>query len=376
MQRIPVAGPWITEKEIQYVTEAVTTAWYEAAGEPVSRFETAFSQYVDRQVAIALPSCTAGLHLVLAALGVGAGDEVIVPDLTWIATSAPISYVGATAVFADVDPQSLCLTNSSVEACLTSRTKAVIAVDLYGAMPDMAGLQELADQHGIWLIEDAAEAIGSSFAGRKAGGFGCASVFSFHGSKTMTTGEGGMLVTDDVLLRDRIDVLRDHGRRPGDRAFNNSEVAFKYKMTSLQAALGLAQLERIEELLTRKREIYSWYSERMTGVPGLTLSTSSMPDEVVWWMVTAQVDPALGWDKDSLQEALSTAGIDSRPLFRPLSSLPAYVNTDEARAAKKRNRVAYASSPYGLNLPSALSLTEADVDRVCHELTHLVTQAR
>ena len=220
---------------------------------------------------------------------------MIVPDLTWIATSAPITYVGATPVFADVDPQTLCLTTSSVAACISSRTKAVIAVDLYGAMPDMVRHQELADQHGIALIEDAAEAIGSAFAGRKAGGFGKASVFSFHGSKTMTTGEGGMLVTDDVESGHRIDVLRDHGRRPGDRAFNNSEVAFKYKMTALQAALGLAQLERIDELLARKREIHAWYSERLDSWPA-SPSTRAHPltRSFGGWPVSSWIQPSGG----------------------------------------------------------------------------------
>jgi len=372
MNRIPVAGPWITEKEISYVTKAVTEAWYEHANDPINAFQSAFADYVERRFAIALPSCTAALHLALSALDIREGDEVIVPDLTWIASSAPISYVGATAVFADVDSTSLCLTPATVEACLSPRTRAVIAVDLYGAMPDMARLQELTDRHRITLIEDAAEGLGSSIGGRKAGGFGRASAFSFHGSKTMTTGEGGMLVTDDEDLARRVDVLRDHGRNPRDRAFNNSEVAFKYKMTALQAALGLAQLERIEELLARKREIYKWYQEGLSELAGVELTASPQPEDIVWWMVTVKLDPALGWDKDSLQSALSDAGVDSRPAFRPLSSLPAYAHSPEATAAQQRNTVAYAISPFALNLPSALSLTRDDVDRVCQDLVRIL----
>jgi perosamine synthetase len=367
LERIPVAGPSISETEIAYVTAAVTDAWYGRAGEPVAAFESAFASYVGRKHAAALPSCTAGLHLMLAASGIGPGDEVIVPDLTWIATSAPVSYVGATPVFADVDPRTLCITAESIEACLSSRSRAVIAVDLYGAMPDMTAIRLLADRAGLVLIEDAAEAVGSRFGHALSGSFGRASVFSFHGSKTMTTGEGGMLVTDDQQLIDRINVLRDHGRAVGDRAFNNHEVAFKYKMSSLQAALGLAQLERIDELIEKKRSLHRWYVERLTGRPDLSVYAVDDPG-VVWWMTSIQLDPETGWDKDMLQERLSTAGIDSRPIFRPLSSLPAYADNQQSQVARERNIVAYQLSPYGLNLPSALSLTESHVDRVCSEL--------
>jgi perosamine synthetase len=367
LERIPVAGPSISDREIAYVTAAVTEAWYGRAGEPVTHFEAAFAEYVGREHAAALPSCTAGLHLALAALDIGPGDEVIVPDLTWIATSAPISYVGAIPVFADVDPTTLCITADSIEACLSERTRAVIAVDLYGAMPDMAAIQQLLDSRGVVLIEDAAEAIGSTRDGAPSGSFGRISAFSFHGSKTMTTGEGGMLVTDDATLFERINVLRDHGRAVGDRAFNNHEVAYKYKMSSLQAALGRAQLERIDELIDKKRALHRWYDERLRGMPGLTLYSVDDPG-VVWWMTSIHLSPDSGWDKDSLQDRLAESGIDSRPLFRPLSSLKAYADYEQALAARERNTVAYRLSPYGLNLPSALSLTEAQVDRVCGEL--------
>lgn len=370
-RHIPVAGPSITELEIKRVLEAVAHAWYEDANRPVTEFESAFARYVGRQHAVSLPSCTAGLHLALAALGIGPGDEVVVPELTWIATSAPISYVGAHPVFADVDPTSLCLSAESVAACLTPRTKAVIAVDLYGAMPDMDGLAALADQAGIFLIEDAAEALGSQVGGQRAGSFGTVSVFSFHGSKTLTTGEGGMLVTDDDELLQRVNVLRDHGRRPGDRAFNNAEVAFKYKMSGLQAALGSAQLERVDQLLEGKRHIHRWYDDRLSGRADLQVHTSDNPG-VVWWMTSASIAPETGWDKDRLQAALSRANIDTRPVFRPLSSLPAYSDTPEGRRARDANPVAHRVSPWAINLPSALSLTETDVHRVCDELSRVL----
>ncbi len=360
MRRIPVAGPWITDKEVAYVTRAVQEAWYDHASDPVAAFESAFADYVGRRFAISLPSCTSAIHLALASAGIGPGDEVIVPDLTWIATAAPATYLGARTVMADVDPRSLCLTPAAVEACLTPSTRAIIAVDLYGEMPDLEQLERLAAEHDLVLIEDAAEAIGSRRGGRPAGAFGWASVFSFHGSKTMTTGEGGMLVTDDEALVERAGVLRDHGRRPGDRAFNNSEVAFKYKMSGLQAALGLAQLERIEELAERKREIHRGYAQHLGDAAGVSLLTSENPG-TVWWMSTLVIDEYTGWDKDTLQDALAQVGVDTRPGFRPLSSLDAYAGTEEAVLAGERNVAAYGISHRLLNLPTALSLQEEDV---------------
>lgn len=370
--RVPVAGPWITDKEVAYVAEAARHAWYEQAGTWHARFEQAFAGYLGVRHAVALPSCTAGLHLALLALGLGPGDEVIVPDITWIASSAPVDYVGATPVFADVDARTWCLDPAACEACITPRTRALLPVDLYGNMPDMDALAALAARHGLAIVEDAAEAIGSTYKGRLAGSFGRLGVFSFHGSKTLTTGEGGLLVTDDEALHARVQVLRDHGRRPGDRAFFNAEVAHKYKMSALQAALGLAQLERLPELLARKDAIFEWYRERLGHVPGLTLNHAEPGTRSTWWMVTVLLDPSFGLDKDTLQARLGSLGIDTRPFFRPLSSLPAYAQRPEAVQARARNRVSYALSPYGLNLPSALTLTEAQVERVCHALLELI----
>lgn len=373
--RIPVSGPWITEKEIAYVTDAVTNAWYANANSFNRRFEAAFAAYVGRRHAIATPSCTSAIHLSLMALGVGPGDEVIVPEATWIASSAPIDYVGARPVFADVDPASWCLTAATIERALTPRTTAVVVVDLYGNMPDYGPIERLCRERGIGLVEDAAEAIGSTYRGRRAGSIGDTSTFSFHGSKTLTTGEGGMLLTDDDELYRRCLVLQDHGREPGDTFFVNRQVGYKYKMSSLQAALGLAQLERVDELVARKREIFDWYRRRLGGDPRVALN--SQTDDVLnsYWMVTAIVDPSLGLEKRAILSGLSDAGIDGRPFFHPLSSLPAYARTPEAARAQAANPTAYRIAPYGVNLPSGFNMTPVLVDRVCDALLGLLRSA-
>jgi perosamine synthetase len=362
-ERIPISGPSITDREIAYVTEAVSTAWYANHNAFHARFEAAFADYVGRRFAIATPSCTAALHLTLAALGIGPGDEVAVPDITWIASSAPISYVGATPLFVDVDEESWCMDAASLQRAITPRTKALIVVDLYGNMPDMDAIRAVADDRGIAVIEDAAEAIGSEYHGAKAGSFGVASTFSFHGSKTLTTGEGGMLVTDDPRLHERILFLRDHGRPAGDRMFWNTEVAFKYKMSSMQAALGLAQLERVEELVARKREIAGWYRHELDGLDGVTFNSEAAGVKNTYWMNTVIVDAI---DKLALNEYMAERGVDCRPFFHPLSSLPAYASHRDANTG--RTPVSYRLSPHGLNLPSALNLTQAQVRRVCATL--------
>ena len=373
-ESIPVSGPWITQKEIAYVTDAVTNAWYGNANTYHARFERAFVDYLGVRFAICLPSCTSAIHLSLLALGVGPDDEVIVPDATWIATAAPISYVGATPVFADIDPKTWCLSSESFEECITQKTKAVIPVDLYGNIPDMDGILDVAKRHDIAIIEDAAEAIGSEYLGKKAGSFGDTGVFSFHGSKALTTGEGGMLVTDREDIYHRVLFLRDHGRKPEDKMFWNTEVAYKYKMSSMQAALGLAQLERIEELVERKRKIFDWYRQELAEVAGMALNYEAPGTKNTYWMVTAIVDKRFGTKKERLMELMSQKNIDCRPFFYPLSSLPAYEHLDQAREARQRNQISYQISPYGINLPSGMNMTEEKVRYVCAVLKRIVSE--
>jgi perosamine synthetase len=375
MKRIPVAGPWITEREVQYVADAAAHDWYEQAGTYCRRFERAFADYVGSRHAVSVPHCTAAIHLSLAALGVGPGDEVIVPDVTWIASAAPIKYVGAETVFADIDPVSWCLSAESFERRITARTKAVIPVELYGNLPDMDAIRALADKHQIAVIEDAAEAFGSTYRGRRTGSMGDTGVFSFHGSKTLTTGEGGMLVTDRDDLHQRVLSLRDHGRPPGDTGFYNQEVAFKYRLSGVQAALGLAQVERGDELVARKREIFSWYQEELGDLPGVSLNAETAGAVNSYWMTTVVWDAALGVSKVELAAQLRERGIDTRPFFYPLSSLPAYQNSPHAAIARQQHHAAYRVSPHGLNLPSSFRLTRDEASVVAGHLRHLLQQA-
>lgn len=362
--RIPIAGPWVTELEVSYVAEAAAGDWYGNAGRSVAAFEAEFADYLGGGFAAAVPHGTSALHLAVAALDIGPGDEVVVPESTWVATAAPIHYVGATPVFADVDPRTWCMSAESLANCLTPRTKAIMTVDLYGGLPDMAAIDSVAA--GIPVIEDAAQAIGAKLHGRPAGTLGDVGAFSFHGTKTMTTGEGGMIVTsrDDVF--ERISRLRDHGRTAADfKFFSTSELAFKYRMSSMQAAFGRAQLSRIDELLGKKKQIFEWYEERLSMVPGIELNFRQPNVDNAFWMVTVVVDQSYDLSTRRLIELFDAQLVDTRPFLPPLSSLPAFAGYETAADGAMRNPVAYDLAARAINLPSALALTESQVDKVC-----------
>lgn len=364
---ISIAGPWITEKEIAYVTDAITNGWYSNANDYIYKFENTFKEYLGRKYAISLPSCTSGLHLSLLALGIGPGDQVIVPDATWIASAAPVSYVGATPIFADIDPKTWCISAETVNRLINKNTKAIIAVNLYGHMPEYDELLSL----GIPIIEDAAESIGSKYKNVLSGKFGDTSCFSFHGSKTLTTGEGGMLVTDDDDIYRKCMIARDHGRLPGDTLFQNINVGYKYKMSNLQAALGLAQIERIDELVQKKREIFNFYREEILNSDCIRLNPDHPDVENSYWMTTALLDSRVSLTKHQIIKQLQELKISTRPFFEPLSSLKAYDGySDQARAAVE-NINAKLVSRMAINLPSAANLTAEDIGRVIRAIEGL-----
>ncbi|MBL8570146.1 MAG: DegT/DnrJ/EryC1/StrS family aminotransferase [Phreatobacter sp.] len=371
---MPVAGPSISPREVELVAEAARTAWFENHAKYNTRFEAMVAEHTGRKHAISLAHCTSAIHLALAALNIGPGDEIIVPECTWVATASPIVQVGATPVFCDIDPVTWCMSPASLAAAITPQTKAAIVVDLYGGMPDWARLDAVARDHGIVLIEDAAEAIGSRWRGKPAGSFGKASVFSFHGSKTVTTGEGGMLVTDDDAIAERVNILRDQGRHPTSRALITEEIGFKYRMSAMQAAMGIAQMERLDELIAMKRDIFGFYREELGDTPGLTLNAEPAHVLNSYWMVTAVLDPSLRLLKQQVAAELGADGIDTRPFFYPLSWQPAFRSQPSARDAAIRNPNAYAISQTGINLPSGYNVTRDVAARVSRSLTSILAR--
>jgi perosamine synthetase len=358
-----MAGPWITELEIKTVEDAMRNGWYEHAYDYCEKFQKEFAAYHNRKYGIMTPNCTTAIHLLLSGLGVKEDDEVIMPECTWIASGAGISYLKATPVFCDIDPVNWCIDPKSVEKRITSKTKAIIAVDLFGNMPDMDGLAAVAKKHNIPLIEDAAEALGSSYKGVRAGKFGIGSVFSFHRTKTITTGEGGMLLLDDDKLFERCFFLRDHGRRSDGPMYYNYEVTYKYMPFNVQAALGYAQFQRIDELVGKKREQLKMYKEKLKDIPDIQFNPEPPGGVNGAWITGLVFGKSHKITKIDAMEKLMKLGLPARPFFYPLSSLPAYPGFREKY--EKLNPVAYDVSARGINLPGAANLTEEQMDKFC-----------
>lgn len=355
--RIHYTKPSITELEIRYANDAVTHGWGERCYEYIERFEQGFRTHLGVRYAIATSSCTGALHLGLAALGIGAGDEVILADINWIASAAPIVHLGATPILVGVLPDSWCLDPAEVEKAITPRTKAILAVHLYGNLCDMDALLAIGERHGIPVVEDAAEAIGSIWKGRRAGSMGRFGSFSFHGTKTLTTGEGGMFVTSDDTLFERVLTLSNHGRARGEpRQFWPERIGYKYKMSNVQAAIGCAQLERIEELVAGKRRVFEAYRDALAGLP---LSMNPEPPGTVngYWMPTMVAHEDARFDRDMLLAAFNASNIDGRVFFWPLSSLPAF-------DPKPLNKTSLALSARSMNLPSYHDMEPGDIERV------------
>lgn len=369
MGEIFMAGPSITKIEEDMVLDALQNGWYgKRSYYYVEKFESEFASFHDRAYGLMTPNCTTAIHLLLAGLGVGEGDEIIAPDCTWIGSVAGISYQKATTVFADIDPIHWCLTPESIEKKITKKTKAVIVVNLFGNMPEYDAIRALCEKYKIFLIEDAAEALGSSYKNVRAGKFGVGSVFSFHRTKTITTGEGGILLLDDPALFERCKFLRDHGRQPG--TYYNTEVTFKYMPSNVQAALGYAQFLRIEELVEAKRKIWKGLCQRLSDIPDLLLNPEPINVKNGVWATALVFGESHNISKEMALQELPKYGFPVRPFFYPLSSLPAF--PDMEALGRASNPIAYDVSSRGINLPCALNLGEQDLDLISngiHELT-------
>lgn len=357
--RVYYTKPSITELEVAYATDAARHGWGERCYEYIERFEALFRKHLGVEHAIATSSCTGAMHMGLAALGIGPGDEVILADINWIASAAPITYLGAKPVFVDVLPDSWCIDPQKAEAAITPNTKAIIAVHLYGNLCDIDALLAIGERHGIAIVEDAAEAIGSQWHGKRAGSMGRFGTFSFHGTKTITTGEGGAFVTQDADLYEKVLTLSNHGRtREQTRQFWADMVGFKYKMSNVQAAVGCAQLERIDELIAGKRRIFEGYARQLAGLP---ISMNPEPPGIVngYWMPTIVANEDVRFDREKLMSAFKADYIDGRVFFWPLSSLPMFNK-------QSQNIISYKLSARAFNLPSYHDLTNAQMERVVH----------
>lgn len=352
----PVSQPAIGEKEIAYVTDAVTSGWVSSIGRYIEEFEKSFADFCGTKYALALSNGTTALHLALVSAGIKTHDEVIIPDLTFVATANAVTYTGARAVPVDIDSKTLCIDIGSMEAAITPRTRAIIPVHLYGHSAKMDALMTIAKRKGLLVIEDAAEAHGAEYKGRRVGAIGDCGVFSFYGNKVITSGEGGMMTTDNQKLYQRAKLLRDHAMSPQKRYWH-TEVGFNYRMTNLQAALGVAQMSRIHEFLQKRQLIMQWYRKFLGAEPKLRLNYEEPDTKNVYWMICLEIDGLKDEQRGVLMGKLREVGVDTRPYFYPISDMPMY-----QRAATP---VAHAVSQRGMNLPSYTDLIEADVEEIC-----------
>jgi perosamine synthetase len=360
---IPVAEPIIGERELACVIDAVRSGWVSSKGPYVERFEAALAGLTATRHAVAVSSGTTGLHLAFAALGIGPGDEVIVPTFSFVAVASTVRHVGATPIFADSDPDHWCIDPDDVERRITARTKAIMPVHLYGHPADMDAIVRVAQKHGLRIVENAAEALGSTYKGRAVGGLGDVGIFSFYGNKLITTGEGGMVVTSDAALAARMRMLRDHGMDP-ERPYWHPEVGFNFRLTNLQAALGVAQVERFEMLLRRKQEIAGRYREGLGSLPGIAFQATASWATSSSWLFAVMIPDEFGMSRDRLRAELLCRGVDTRRAAYQIHTMPPYSKDEPYPVADRLSR-------RGLHLPSAASLTETDQAYVIEQILEL-----
>lgn len=364
--QIHSAGPWITGKEVEYVNDAIQNGWYDENRGYIDAFEKAFAKYLGVRYALATSHGTGALHLALAASGVSAGDEVIVPDISWIATANVVRHCGAEPVFVDVRPGDWTIDPNRIEAAITPRTKAIFPVHLYGHPADMDAIESIANANGLMVIEDAAPAVGSTYKGRKMGTFGRASGFSFQGAKLLATGQGGMMVTDDEEIFRRAVRVYEHGRQPERGVFFSGEVGYNFKMANLVAAMGLAQLERVDELVARKLNVYQRYKERLAGLNGVVMQLPGPHAVGNGSNPSILIDPDLA-DRDHILSELSRRNIDTRVAFPRMSSMPSFQITDTPVSKRVEEN--------GLNLPTPAYLDDDDIALICDALTEIIDKS-
>jgi perosamine synthetase len=359
---IPVNEPLLTEADYASVMEALRSGWISGAGPHVEAFESRWAAYCGRKHGVALANGTVALQVAVALLDLDPGDEVIMPTFTIISCALPVVLAGATPVLVDSDPQTWTMNVDQVEARISHRTRAVMPVHIYGHPVDMDPLLEVAERHHLPVLEDAAEAHGAEYRGRRAGSFGMSSCFSFYANKLITTGEGGMLLLDDDDLAERARRLRNLGFQPG-RRFVHAELGFNFRLTNLQAALGLTQIERMDEIVERKRRMGQAYTERLSEMAGLSLQVVQPWARSVYWMYGVVVGEEAGLDAAEFGRRLADRGVETRPFFLGMHQQPAL--RDRGLFEGESYPVAERIARQGLYLPSGLSLEASQIDRVC-----------
>jgi perosamine synthetase len=366
--RIAVAAPTLNGNEKRYVLECLETTWISSIGRFITEFERAFARFCRVEHAVAVSNGTTALHVGLVALGLKPGDEVIVPTLTYIATANAVTYCGAKPVLVDCDPRTLNMDPAAIGKKITARTKGIIPVHLYGHPADMDPIISVAREHGLFVLEDAAEAHGAEYKGRRVGGLGNCAAFSFFGNKIITTGEGGMVTTNDTDLAAKLRLYRGQGLAPG-RRYWHPVVGYNYRMTNVAAALGLAQLEQIDELIAARTRLANWYRSKLEPLTNKLVLQGAEPwTRPVLWMQTVMLQSGGEAERDGVMRELDEAGIETRPVFYPMHLLPPY--REDSSLYPNATRCALR----GMNLPTHGRLTEPDVERICRVLEKILNR--
>jgi perosamine synthetase len=353
--KYPVYSPYLNGREKALVMDCLESTWISSKGKYVGQFEESFGSWLGAQHAVTVSNGTVALHVALAALGIGPGDEVLVPTLTYIASANAVKYTGADVVFVESEREYWQIDIEDAERKISSKTKAIMAVHLYGQATDMEAVMALAKKHSLYVIEDCAEAIGTRFDGTHVGTFGDVGCFSFFGNKTITTGEGGMVVTNNAELDRKIRHLRSQGVS-SEREYWHDAIGFNYRMTNLAAAIGCAQMESIDDLIAKKQQIAEWYRQGLAGLP-LQVHSTQPRTQHSYWMVSILVDEPC--ERDALRAALQRDGIETRPLFYPVHQMEMYA------APGQHFPVADEIASRGINLPSYPALMRDDITFIC-----------
>ncbi|CAM2939127.1 DegT/DnrJ/EryC1/StrS family aminotransferase [Paenibacillus sediminis] len=363
VKRIPLAGPVLNGNEREYVLDCIDTGWISANGKYVNQFEQKFAEFCNVKHAISVANGTVALHLPLLAYGVGPGDEIIIPTFTYIATANAVKYCGADPVLVDCEENAWNIDPQKIEEKITSKTKGIIVVHLYGHPVDMDPILEIAKKHNLFVIEDAAEAHGAEYKNNVVGSIGDVATFSFFGNKIISTGEGGMITTNNDELATKMRLLRGQGMDPNKRYWFNV-IGYNYRMTNLQAAVGLGQLENIDWHLDQRRRVANAYIEQLAPYSSLFTMQPEMPwAKHSYWMVSILLTDKVKAKRDEIMELMEKDGIEMRPLFYPMHHMPPYFEESTYPVADR-------ISARGFNIPTNATLTDEDIAYICNRLIH------